>query len=199
MLFTARGISLRTLRTPSIYTNIRRAKAAVQDGQYLKALTSDGLAPPTPEVLQTSTHKTASPLLPQVQRHLHPLSLKQSSKKGVRSFPNGSAPGPSGLRPSHVRESPDRANNMLSSLTKFVNHLAAGQAPPSILPHLCGATLLEKNGGLRPIVVGEVLRRLVSKCLATATRTTALSLLAPLQLGVGPEGAVRQSFTLPPT
>ena len=80
---------------------------------------------------------------------------------------------------------------MLSSLTKLVNHMAAGQAPPSILPHLCGATLLairKKNGGLRPIAVGEVLRRLVSKCLATATRTTALSLLAPLQLGVGARG-----------
>ena len=183
-------------------TNIRRAKAAVQDGQYnkaLKALTSDGLAPPTPEVLQEMLNKHPQDSLPATPPGPAPPTSTLSEaaiKKGVRSFPNGSAPGPSGLRPSHVREavdcpSPDRANNMLSSLTKFVNHLAAGQAPPSILPHLCGATLLairKKNGGLRPIAAGEVLCRLVSKCLATATRTTALSLLAPLQLGVGARG-----------
>ena len=76
MLFTARGISLRSLRTPSIYTNIRRAKAAVQDGQYnkaLKARTSDGLAPPTPEVLQEMLNKHPQDSLPQVQCHLHSL------------------------------------------------------------------------------------------------------------------------------
>ena len=109
------------------------------------------------------------------------------------SFPNGSAPGPSGLRPSHLREavqcpSPDHANWFLSSLTRFVNLLAAGKAPYTINQHLCGATLLaihKKNGGLRPI---EVLRRLVSKCLAIHVRRAAVSILAPLQLGVGVRG-----------
>ena len=117
-------------------------------------------------------------------------------KKGVRSFPNGSAPGPSGLRPSHLREavgcpSPDRANRFLSSLTSFLNLLAGGRAPPTITPHLCGASLLacrKKNGGHRPIAVGEVLRRLVSKCLAYVARSSAISLLAPLQLGVSAQG-----------
>ncbi len=33
--------------------------------------------------------------------------------------------------------------------------------------------------------MGEVLRRLVSKCLAAHTRQTAVSILSPLQLGVG--------------
>ena len=44
------------LARPSVATNnIRRAKQAVQDGQYSKAiqaLTSNGLATPTPEILQ---------------------------------------------------------------------------------------------------------------------------------------------------
>ena len=119
--------------------------------------------------------------------------------KGVRSFPSSSAPCPSGLRPSHLREavdcpSPDRVNSVLSSLTKFAkfaNLLAAGQTPPSFLPHLCGAILLacqKKSRGLRPIAVGEVLRWLFSKCLATAARLTSFSSLAPLQLGVGVGG-----------
>ena len=67
-----------------------------------------------------------------------------------------------------------------------MNLLATGQAPSSIFPHLCSATLLAcgKKNGLRPIAVGEVLRRLISKSLATATRHDAFNSLAPLQLGV---------------
>ena len=56
------------------------------------------------------------------------------------------------------------------------------------MPHLCGATLLatqKKGGGHRPIAVGEVLRRLVSKCLAQSVHHEAASILAPLQVGVG--------------
>ena len=116
--------------------------------------------------------------------------------QGVKSFPNGSAPGPSGLRPSHLREavgcpSPDCATLALSSLTHFINLLASGKLPPSILPHLCSAVLLairKKNGGLRPIAVGEVLRRLTSKCLVNVARQSALSTLTPLQLGVCVKG-----------
>ena len=117
-------------------------------------------------------------------------------QRGARSFPTGSAPGPSGLRPSHLKEavgcpSPDQANRFLTCLTRFVNLLTAGRTPSFITPHLCGATLLavrKKNGGHRPIAVGKVLRRLVSKCLATHTRQLALSFLSPLQLGVGVRG-----------
>ena len=112
--------------------------------------------------------------------------------RGVKSFPNGSTPGPSGLRPSHLREavdcpSSDQANKVLIALTGFVNLLAAGHVPSSVLPYLCGATLLacrKKNGGLRPIAVGEVLRRLTSKSLSTVARQTVINSLYPLQLGV---------------
>ncbi len=79
----------------------------------------------------------------------------------------------------------------LTALTSLVNILAAGRAPPSVLPHLCGATLLaspKKSGGHRPIAVGEVLRRLTSKCLASTSLRSAISSLTPLQLGVGVKG-----------
>ena len=163
------------------------------------ALTSDGLATPSAEVLEEMLSKhpqAAPPTLPSGQVP-PPLTVSESAvKRGVRSFPNGSAPGPSGLRPSHLREavgcpSPDRANRFLSSLTRFLNLLAAGRAPPTITPHLCGASLLasrKRNGGHRPIAVGEVLRRLVSKYLASLVRSPAISLLAPLQLGVSVQG-----------
>ena len=84
--------------------------------------------------------------------------------------------------------SPDRANQVLVNLTQFTNLLVAGRSPPAVRPYLCGATLLairKKSGGHRPIAVGKVLRRLTSKCLATASRQAALSTLVPSQLGVG--------------
>ena len=84
--------------------------------------------------------------------------------------------------------SPDRANRALIFLTKLVNLLCAGNVPGGVIPHLCGASLLpckKKSGGLRPIAVGEVLRRLTSKCAARSVLRKALEFLAPLQLGVG--------------
>ena len=73
-------------------------------------------------------------------------------------------PGPSGFCPSqaHLKEavgcpSLDLDNRLLSSLTKYVNLLAAGHAPPSVTPHLCGSCQLEVEW---PIAAGEVLRRL---------------------------------------
>ena len=182
--------------------NIRRAKLAVQDGQYnkaIKALISNGLATPSAEVLgaMLNKHPQASPPTLPPGPVPPPLNLSETAvKRGVRSFPNGSAPGPSGLRPSHLREtvgcpSPDQAKRILASLTNFVNLLAAGRAPPTITPHLCGASLLaskKKNRGHRPIAIRKVLRYLVSKSLASLVHSPAISLLAPLQLGVSIKG-----------
>ena len=182
--------------------NIRKAKSAVQEGRYRKAiqnLTSAGVAEASEAVVREmrAKHPQSPPVNPPLGPVPSPIILHDAIvRKSVLSFPRGSAPGPSGLRPSHLREaitcpSPDLAEQFLSSLTKFVNLLASGQAPKSIVPHLCGATLLpcrKKSGGHRPIAIGEVLRRLVSKCLAFHTRQDAVSHFYPLQLGVGIPG-----------
>ena len=198
----AQSLSKRSRSAPQRSINIRRAKMATQEGQYskaIRALTSDGLATPSATVLQemlTKHPQSASASLP--PGPVPPsISVSESTvRKGVRSFPNGSAPGPSGLRPSHLREavgcpSPDQSNQLLAALTRFVNCLASGRTPTTITPHLCGATLLaskKPKGGHRPIAVREVLRRLVSKCLATSAHRQALALLSPLQMGVGVRG-----------
>ena len=111
----------------------------------------------------------------------------------LRSFPSNSAPGPSSLRANHLKEavfcpSPTVASRALVYLVEVVNILAAGLAPPFISPFLCAASLLapkKKDGGLRPIAVGEVLRRLTSKCVSRAVQPEAISILSPLQVGVG--------------
>ena len=201
-----KSIARRQSHSSSTFTsNFRKAKLAAQDGQYskaIKALTSDELATPSPEILQEMQNKhpqRSPPTVPQ-DPDLLPVFLSEPAVlKGVRSFPNTSAHGPSGLHPSHLRESiwcpsPDCAAQVLTSLTSLVNLLAASRALPSVLPHLCGAIHLashKKSGGHRPIAVGEVLLRLTSKCLASASRLSAISSLIPLQLGVGVKGGCK--------
>ena len=113
--------------------------------------------------------------------------------KALKSFPRDAVPGPSGFRAKHFKEtvycpSPDHANFALQALTKVINCLCLGKAPLDVVPHLCGAILFaskKKNGGLRPIPVGEVLCRLTSKCDSWAVCGDAVKFLTPLQLGVG--------------
>ena len=72
-----------------------------------------------------------------------------------------------------------------------VNLLARGEAPTSIAPYLCGDSLLalkKKDSGIRPIAVGEILRRLFAKCLCRLSSQKAASLLVPLQVEVGVPG-----------
>ena len=113
--------------------------------------------------------------------------------KALRSFPAGTAPGPSRLRASHLKEavlcpSPSRGTSVLQAITDVINLLSSGCVPPEVIPHLCGANLLavrKKSGGLRPIAVGEVLRRLTSKCISRVVNATARIALSPLQVGIG--------------
>ena len=52
---------------------------------------------------------------------------------------------------------------------KVFDLLSSGVVPSEVISHLCGASRLalrKKNGGLQPIAVGEVMRRLTSKCIS---------------------------------
>ena len=54
------------------------------------------------------------------------------------------------------------------------------------MPFIAGANLTaltKKNGDIRPIAVGDTLRRLTAKCLCSLVRETAASYFLPCQLG----------------
>ena len=67
--------------------------------------------------------------------------------------------------------SPARQNkNKYSFLTEFSDFILQGDIPQSVKPFFLGATLIplrKKDGGIRPIAVGQTLRRLVSKCVSS--------------------------------
>ena len=118
--------------------------------------------------------------------------------KSLKSFPSGTAAGPSRWFPEHFVHAvecptPQTAARTLESLNRVVNILAAGQAPSSLSPWLCSANLFataKPKGGVRPIAVGEVLRRLTAKCLAKAANAEARDFLCPHQLGVATSGGL---------
>ena len=86
---------------------------------------------------------------------------------------------------------PDQSKRAITSLTKFVNLASRGQLPEFVAPILCSATLtaLKKlKGGVRPIAVGEVIRRLIAKCIAREANSEAADLFNTKQLGVAVKG-----------
>ena len=63
------------------------------------------------------------------------------------------------------------SDSFLVSLTEFINLIIQGKAPLCARPFFFGATLTglgKKDGGVRPIAVGCVLRRLTAKCLCNS-------------------------------
>jgi hypothetical protein len=69
--------------------------------------------------------------------------------------------------------------------------MVAGLAPRELSPFIAGAPLMalvKQGGGLRPIAIGETIRRLVSKCCCEATTEDAKIIFGPLQVGVATQG-----------
>ena len=74
------------------------------------------------------------------------------------------------------------ANRLLEALTTLCNRCLAGALPESFSDLLLSARLLpfkKKDNGVRPIAVGEVLRRLVAKVAFKQVLPKAQELLPP--------------------
>ena len=162
-------------------------------GQACRALTSSGIAPASAPVLAALRAKhPAGPDVPQADAN-SPITTVELIEKEVldalKSFPNGSAGGASGWRPQHLADAaaaPHQAAT-LAVLTDLVNLLARGQAPEKLSPYLAGASLIalpKEADDVRPIAIGEPLRRLVSKALCRDVKNEARDHFWPLQIGV---------------
>jgi hypothetical protein len=132
-----------------------------------------------------------------------PDSLQMDAReviRAIRSFPSGSAGGQDGLRPQHLRDllgKGDGVDELAEAMTDFVNLLLKGKCPEEVRPYFFGGRLLalaKKDGGVRPIAVGLVWRRLAAKCANFHAVEATKDILYPQQLGVsvkgGAEGAI---------
>ena len=129
---------------------------------------------------------------------LWPLRLKPVVATALRSFPSATAPGCSGLRVQHIREAMPAGvgDGLLDQLVAVVNLLVQGRACPAVAPFLAGANLValpKPSGGVRPIAIGEVLRRLTGKCLMQLVHDDARTHFWPAQAGVAVKAGVESA------
>ena len=153
-----------------------------------------GLAHPSQAVLDEILAKHPTSLLPTLPPNPTPPPIHISEEevvKALRSFPNGSAPGPSGLRVNHLKEavfcpSPYRAFRVLHSLSRLANTLCIYWE----CTFKCHSTFMwgnpsfvqQKEWRLMP---NRSLRCLTPKCATRSVQHEAAAILTPLQLGVG--------------
>ena len=179
-----------------------RAEQLTQDAQYSRAmasLTSEDLAPTcddTRDRLQ-SKHPASIRHAPLFVVPTSPAIAEGVVRDAIRSFGKGCSGGTFGLRAEYLQDALSEVTpvGVLATLTRFVNHMKDAKAPPGIQPFFAGArltALLKKNKDVRPIAAGEVLRRLVAKCLCATHKETAAKMFAGLQYGVAtPAGCER--------
>ncbi len=110
-------------------------------------------------------------------------------RKQISTFVKGTACGRDGLRAQHLTDAlsvSTQDETLIEALTALVNLYLSGKIQAFLAPFIVSAPLTalrENNGGVRPIVVGKVWRRLVSKCANSLVSTTAASLMSsPLLL-----------------
>ena len=117
----------------------------------------------------------------------------------LQSFSNFTAAGPSRMLPEHLLHAINcsisgQSKRAMNSLTKSVNLAKRVQLPSFVAPVFCSATFtaLNKNKtGIRPIAVGEVIRRLVAKFIAKEAAIEAVELFGAKQFGVAVRGGAK--------
>ena len=139
---------------------------------------------------------------PHSDSSIPPLATRQDTKLSVsideiahaiKSFRNGAAGGPDGLKPQHLKDmigsrTGKKCEFFLSALALFVDLILSGKTPESMRPFFFGSklTVLQKEEGeIQPIAVGCTLRRLAAKVAGMKVVPKVASSLAPRQLGCG--------------
>ena len=199
----------RQRKTPLINDSQRddvalRVRSKCADGDIkaaLRALTSsDTFVGPSNEVVSTlrSKHPPIPPdeSLPQPPQDTDTPPLQVSVRQvrmAIESMPPGSSAGLDGIRPIHLRqlissEAAEPGRRLLKSLASLTNSALAGRLPQCSREAFYGAALCalrKKDGGIRPIAIGSVYRRLACRIAAHHVASLLADEFRPVQLGVG--------------
>ena len=165
-------------------------------GKACRFLQSDGIAPnneATWEFFQAKHPRGPVPLVPAT--HSAPVTLEQDFNilPILHSFPKDRAAGPLGLRVQHLLDvaSIPLPTPICPLLLQVVNIFITGKAPLSIARFFAGAriialTIIKEDcpPDVRPIAVGETLRRLAGKCVCAILKERFADFFHPLKYGV---------------
>ncbi|GJW41559.1 hypothetical protein Tco_0067404 [Tanacetum coccineum] len=183
--------------------NVVQCKRKLGDGHFtaaIKVLTSSGVAPSTPDTMHEleAKHPYAPPLtLSSSPLGVDALSVnKDLVLNRIRSFPKGTSCGRDGLRAQHLMDilggaASAVADDLLGSITGVVNLFLSGKCPSQLGEYIASAPLtplVKPGGGIRPIAVGTVWRRLVSKVASSSIGNSMNTYLQDFQFGVGVPG-----------
>lgn len=110
----------------------------------------------------------------------------------LRSFPKGSSCGRDGFRAQHFLDALSGSaaaisDDLIASITDVVNLWLSVSFPSALGEFVASAPLtplIELGGSLRPIAVGIIWRRLVSKCAATHVGKEVNAYLGDYQFGM---------------
>ena len=195
-------------KSPDANSIAAAVAAKLEDGNLSAAsriLCSDDSPAPinkeTLELLRLKHPSAPERTIAQPSPQTAPLQITEKEvHDAMRSFPKGSSGGPDGLRPQHVLEllkDHVAGQGLLKAMTALTNLLLAGICPQELRPILFGGTLFalkKSSGGLRPIVIGYLWRRLASKCANAYIIPIATPRLSPKQLGVGVPGGAEAAI-----
>ncbi|XP_026446662.1 uncharacterized protein LOC113347258 [Papaver somniferum] len=181
-------------------TNVEACKKNLSQGLYTAAvriLSSSGVAYDNPDTLYQLQHKHPHAPPPTIPTDtITAASVVVGSNavlKEIRSFPKGTSCGRDGLRAQHLLDAlsgPAAAvsEEFLTSIAGVVNLWLSGVCTAVLGPYIASAPLtplLKPDGGLRPIAVGTIWRRLCSKIAATSVGSEMANYLGDYQFGVG--------------
>jgi hypothetical protein len=119
----------------------------------------------------------------------------------IRKHP---APGITNLRYDHIRQcigsaSTPEEHDFLSRLQWFLMLIANARLPADFMRFIGSSVLValpKPGGGIRPIAMGDVFRRMTSSLLQRHYQASINTLMLPLQLGIGASCGVEKIFHL---
>ncbi|KAI3822031.1 hypothetical protein L1987_09612 [Smallanthus sonchifolius] len=169
---------------------------------YVKVLCSSGVAPldeKTSKALEDKHPCMPPPTMPAFLPTDPPLVVETDSVLVcIKSFPKGTSCGRDGLRAQHLLdalcgEGSVIAASLLRAIAAMVNLCLRGGCPRSLAEFVASAPLtplLKPDNGIRPIAVGSIWRRVVSKVAMKGVGRDMAKYLGDFQFGVGvPNGA----------
>lgn len=163
----------------------------------IRILSSCGVSLATPDTLHElqQTHPySRPPVIPTGNPSNAAIAVDvQSVVKALRSFQKGTSCGRDGLRAQHLLDATSGsaaavAEELLQSVTGVVNLWLDGKCPLALGEFVASTPLtplLKPGGGIRPIAVDTIWRRLCSKMAASAVLKDMTAYLGNHQFGVG--------------
>jgi len=180
--------------------NVKACLRKVMDGHFtaaVKVLCSSGVAPfgkDTLKVLVAKHPTVPPPTLPETLLSEPSLVTDAENVSScIKSFPKGTSCGRDGLRAQHLLDAfcgdgSVIADGLLKAITTMVNLCLKGRCPKVLAEFIASAPLtplLKPDNGIRPIAVGAIWRRLVSKVAMRGVRKDMAKYLGDFQYGVG--------------